>query len=422
MSYRNYKLKPGRYDSSSSGESDSEVDEKWELYSKAEKPLRIQSKRASVKDIDGVQKTKHDFEICGKLNVCRMEKFGPNFSSGDGTGMELKLPNKVFNTLKNHSYSQENRAAKLHEKKDNSTAENAMDAKTKLMLLKMVNSGLLDSVGGCVSAGKEANIYHAFGGEGTGRIPEVPSEIALKVHKSTLNEFKTRDQYIADDYRFRKHYSKQNSRKIVEQWALKEFLNLEKMKKGNIICPKVIKVKRNLVIMEFLGEEGIPAPTLKSASLSQKDMISAFEKSTRCIKDLYRKCKLIHADLSEYNLLWHQSEVYVIDVSQAVDISHPKAHHFLFRDCRNLTAFFKKNLSDVTIPESHELFNKITGYNLQEGKEGEFVAQIDAFENNQELIEYQSTRTKFPFDYIYDKSALGYSWVASKEDAVVVAN
>ena len=422
MSYQHYKLAPGRYDSSSSSDSDVEATEKWELYSKAEKPVRIQSKRACVKSADGAQVTKHDSAICGKRNVCKMENFGPTFSSGDGTGMELKLSNKVYNTLKNHSYSQENRAAKLHEKKDNSTAENAMDAKTKLMILKLVNNGLLDSVGGCVSAGKEANIYHAFGGEGTERIPVVPPEIALKVHKSTLNEFKTRDQYIADDYRFRKHYSKQNPRKIVEQWALKEFLNLEKMKKSDIVCPKVIKVKKNLVIMEFLGEEGIPAPTLKAATLSQKDLLSAFEQSTKCIKDLYRKCKLIHADLSEYNLLWHQSEVYVIDVSQAVDISHPKAHHFLFRDCRNLTSFFKKHLADVTIPETFELFNKITGYNLQEGKEGELESQIDAFGNNQELIEYQTSRTNYPFDYLYDKSALGYSWVASKENAVVVAN
>ena len=44
-------------------------------------------------------------------------------------------------------FRQENRAAKLHEKKDHSTAENAMDAKTSLLLMKMVNNGVLDSIG-----------------------------------------------------------------------------------------------------------------------------------------------------------------------------------------------------------------------------------------------------------------------------------
>ena len=65
---------------------------------------------------------------------------------------------------------------------------------------------MIELTGGCVSTGKEANIYHAFGGPGNERLTQVPEEVALKVHKSTLNEFKARDQYIADDYRFKVHF------------------------------------------------------------------------------------------------------------------------------------------------------------------------------------------------------------------------
>ena len=42
----------------------------------------------------------------------------------------------------------------------------------------------------------------------------MPTECAIKVFKTTLNEFKTRERYIRDDYRFRDRFSKQNPRKV----------------------------------------------------------------------------------------------------------------------------------------------------------------------------------------------------------------
>ena len=60
------------------------------------------------------------------------------------------------------------------------------------------------------------------------------------------------------------------------------------------------------------------------------------------MRRLYNDARLIHADLSEYNILYMKGTCYVIDVGQAVVTSHPKAMIYLERDAVNITNFFKK--------------------------------------------------------------------------------
>lgn len=47
------------------------------------------------------------------------------------------------------------------------------------------------------------------------------------------------------------------------------------------------------------------------------------------VRALYQRCRLVHADLSEYNVLVHDNTLYCIDVSQAVELDHPRAFDFL---------------------------------------------------------------------------------------------
>lgn len=46
--------------------------------------------------------------------------------------MDLKLSNHVFNALKQHAYSEERRSARLHEKKEHSTAVSILSASLAL--------------------------------------------------------------------------------------------------------------------------------------------------------------------------------------------------------------------------------------------------------------------------------------------------
>ncbi len=92
------------------------------------------------------------------------------------------------------------------------------------------------------------------------------------------------------------------------------------------------------------------------------------------MKKMYQECNLIHADLSEYNMLWHEDKLWFIDVSQSIEPTHPRALEFLVRDCTNVVNFFQKvGVANVITVE--ELFNFVSGLDIT-GKEEDFLTQV----------------------------------------------
>ena len=97
--------------------------------------------------------------------------------------------------------------------------------------------------------------------------------------------------------------------------------------------------------------------------------------NTQGMQAMYNKCHLVHADLSEYNLLWHRGRVVFIDVSQSVEPSHPNGLEFLLRDCRNMSAFFERvGVRDVMT--AHQLFNHVSGLKITASNDSDFIAQV----------------------------------------------
>jgi RIO kinase 3 len=110
----------------------------------------------------------------------------------------------------------------------------------------------------------------------------------------------------------------------------------------------------------------------------------------------------VHADLSEYNILWHNKQCWFIDVSQAVDRHHPKALEFLYRDCVNISSFFKKRGAEDTM-SAEELFTHITGLSVSEGGVG-VLGQVQDFERNEELLTHEQAEKHYPFEYCWEQS------------------
>jgi len=139
--------------------------------------------------------------------------------------------------------------------------------------------------------------------------------------------------------------------------------------------------------MTFIGNGCKPASTLKDAPLSVSQMQKAYGETVQIMLDLWNKCNMVHADLSEYNLLWHENKVWVIDVGQSVLHDHPNALEFLHRDCSNISSFFRKSGCDDVLSAT-ELFTAITEKNLSStGADGvQLLTKIEGFERNKEVL------------------------------------
>ncbi|XP_078484943.1 serine/threonine-protein kinase RIO3-like [Ciona intestinalis] len=355
--------------------------------------------------------TKHDKEICGRRNTAKMEdSLPPGFRTGDARGMDLQLSNKIYNSLKKHAYSEQRRGQRLHETKEHYTAEHAVDERTRLLLHRLVDRGIVAGVNGVISIGKEAVVVHVDGGDvaAADLVPlvnennndisckQIPKECAIKIYKTTLNEFRCRDKYIKDDYRFKDRFKKLNPRKIIHMWAEKEMHNLNRMNEAGIPCPEVVLLRKHVLVMAFIGENQQPAPKLKCAILSSLQKKSAYKQVVTMMKTLFNQCKLIHADLSEFNLLWHDQKVWMIDVSQSVEPSHPHGLEFLLRDCTNISKFFT-SIGVPDVLEPLELFNSVSGLDIPITDEAEFRCTIERMENATEEHAQQGKRKSSQF-------------------------
>ncbi|KAK2465319.1 hypothetical protein APHAL10511_002673 [Amanita phalloides] len=238
-----------------------------------------------------------------------------------GVGVNRKGPSSVAN---------------MKDKSDRATNEQVLDPRTRLVLFKMIGRGLIHEVNGCVSTGKEANVYHALTPQN--------QHLALKVYKTSILIFKDRDKYVTGEHRFRRGYSRRNPRKMVRLWAEKELRNLKRLAAAGIRCPEPIEVRENVLVMTFLGREGWGSPRLKDAELpgDVETLLSLYIELVCLVRRMYHKCKLVHADLSEYNILVHDGHLYIIDVSQSVEHDHPSAYDFLRNDIQNVEDFFSR--------------------------------------------------------------------------------
>jgi RIO kinase 1 len=117
-----------------------------------------------------------------------------------------------------------------------------------------------------VSTGKEANVYYAH--REKNEVYETEADYAIKIFKTSILIFKDRERYVTGEFRFRKGHCKGNPRKMVKMWAEKEVRNLKRILHSGIKCPNPVILKGNIIVMEFIGKDGLAAPRLRDAKIT----------------------------------------------------------------------------------------------------------------------------------------------------------
>ncbi|UNQ72621.1 serine protein kinase RIO [Infirmifilum sp. NZ] len=225
--------------------------------------------------------------------------------------------------------------------------EDVFDFRTVMAVYRLMNRGILSKLYGTVSTGKEARVYW-------GKTPR-GEDVAVKIYMVWTAEFrKSRMKYILGDPRFEN--APRDPVKLISTWCRKEFRNLKRAREAGLPVPRPIAFEENVLVMEFIGKDGVPYPLLKDhPPINPEKVLNSLKEF---IARLYWDAELVHADLSEYNVMIRENdEIVVIDFGSAVLRSHPNALDFLRNDIRNVYRYVSE--LGVNPGDPDEFFKKV---------------------------------------------------------------
>ena len=224
---------------------------------------------------------------------------------------------------------------------DRRVFDQVFDRLTLLSLYKLMKNGVIDTLDFPVARGKEAHVFHGTNIDG--------NPVAVKIFHTSNAVFKNLMQYIEGDPRFtglrRRH------RDLVDIWVRKEQRNLTRLAKWGLRVPKPLGLHKNVLVMDYLGDENSPFPKLREVKV--EDPKPVYDELLEFLAVSWQKANLVHGDFSPFNILWNdEDKPVVIDVGQAVIQSHPKAQDFLVRDVTRLVEWGQKNNLEVDLAEA----------------------------------------------------------------------
>jgi RIO kinase 1 len=129
---------------------------------------------------------------------------------------------------------------------------------------------------------------------------------------------------------------------MATMWPENEYGMLRRAWRAGAAVPYPVERTDDGILMEFIGDLSSAAPRLVQARLDRPELASAWEQLVDSLRALTR-AKVVHADLSVYNLLWWKGRLVVIDFPQAVDVTeNPAGPDLLHRDLLNVATWFNR--------------------------------------------------------------------------------
>ncbi|MCK4479556.1 MAG: hypothetical protein KAV01_03420 [Candidatus Lokiarchaeota archaeon] len=194
-----------------------------------------------------------------------------------------------------------------------------------LALHTLVEQNIISQLGPLIGKGKESDVYSCMNDDG--------DIYAAKIYRIGRTSFKNVKK-LRDLIGNRGHLSWLYINRLA---AKKEYEALEKIYKFKLDTPKPISYNRHIIIMSYLrGKELVYFKTIKNP-------MKIFNKIIKQLRIIYKKGKMIHGDLGEFNIvLDNKGNILIIDWLQWVQIDHPNSNFYLRRDLENVCNYFFK--------------------------------------------------------------------------------
>jgi RIO kinase 1 len=156
---------------------------------------------------------------------------------------------------------------------------------------------------------------------------------------------KSRDQRAAD------HQTKYGKQLLRGRWTGHELDMMQHAWDAGVNLPYPIGARGDGLLMQFLGDHGQAAPRLADAKLTAAEVRSARTQLVDNLR-LLVGAGFVHADLSAYNLLWWEHQLWLIDFPQSVDVTtNPHAFEYLHRDLTNVCRWFARHGEKIAVED-----------------------------------------------------------------------
>ena len=205
--------------------------------------------------------------------------------------------------------------------------QGVFDDYTLKTLTILASKNLFVSIDYPIATGKEADVYRLTTREKT--------YLAAKIYRTETSNFRVMERYLAGDPRFNFRKVSKTRRgvdSIISLWCKKEFRNLRDSHDVGVAVPYPVKNLNNVLLMEFIGKDGVPAPLLKNVRIKKPEEL--IKKLAHYVELMWKKARIVHGDISEYNIMVLDEKPVLIDIGQAVSVEHPIALELLERDLK----------------------------------------------------------------------------------------
>ncbi len=209
-----------------------------------------------------------------------------------------------------------------------------------LAINALVKAGVIESFGQSLGVGKEADVYDALAPDG--------KRLAVKFHRLGRISFR--------QTRRKRGYTREHASWLFQSHlaAEREFYAMKLVYEQGVAVPEPLIQNRHVLAMGVI--EG--AQLIKWREIANPEKV--FKEILLNVRRAYLKAHVIHADLSEYNIILKPDmHILIIDWPQYVVTSHPNAKELLERDVQNIITFFKRKFN-LTV-QIEEALDYVTG-------------------------------------------------------------